>query len=31
MANARDGVTASRFMAHVRDSLQGRDWEVEPA
>ncbi len=24
-----DGVTASRFMAHVRDSLQGRDWEVE--
>ena len=26
-----DGVTTSRFMAHVRDSLQGRDWEVELA
>jgi 2-oxoglutarate dehydrogenase E2 component (dihydrolipoamide succinyltransferase) len=26
---AFDGVTASRFMAHVRDALQERDWEAE--
>jgi pyruvate dehydrogenase E2 component (dihydrolipoamide acetyltransferase) len=26
-----DGATASRFMAHVRDTLQDRDWEVELA
>ena len=26
---AFDGVTASRFMAHVRDSLQDRDWDAE--
>lgn len=26
---AFDGVTASRFLLHVRDSLQDRDWEAE--
>ena len=26
-----DGVTASRFMAHVRDTLQDRDWAAELA
>jgi pyruvate dehydrogenase E2 component (dihydrolipoamide acetyltransferase) len=26
---AFDGVTASRFMAHVRDALQDRDWTAE--
>ncbi|MGE3256641.1 dihydrolipoamide acetyltransferase family protein, partial [Pseudonocardia sp.] len=28
---AFDGVTASKFMAHVRDSLQDRDWAAELA
>ena len=26
---AFDGVTASRFLAFIRDALQGRDWETE--
>jgi pyruvate dehydrogenase E2 component (dihydrolipoamide acetyltransferase) len=26
---AFDGVTASRFLAHIRDALQDRDWEAE--
>jgi 2-oxoglutarate dehydrogenase E2 component (dihydrolipoamide succinyltransferase) len=26
---AFDGVTASRFLAFIRDSLQDRDWEAE--
>ena len=26
---AFDGVTASRFLLHVRDALQDRDWEAE--
>ena len=26
---AFDGVTASRFLLHIRDSLQDRDWEAE--
>ena len=26
---AFDGVTASRFLSHLRDALQDRDWEAE--
>ncbi len=26
---AFDGVTASKFLAYVRDTLQERDWEAE--
>jgi len=26
---AFDGVTAARFLAHIRDALQDRDWEAE--
>ena len=26
---AFDGVTASRFLAYIRDMLQTRDWEAE--